>query len=84
MTNYTKGRAKEYSVRRALLKEGWDIVIRSAGSHSPVDLVAIDKKERNIRLIQCKSGGFNQAMARKLERDNAALNGLFNVSFEVI
>lgn len=41
MTNkmYARGRAKEYRVKKQLESEGW-FVIRSAGSHSIVDLVA--------------------------------------------
>ena len=47
MTNkqYVRGRAYEYKVKRKLEKEGW-LVIRSAGSHSLFDLIAI--KPRTI------------------------------------
>jgi Archaeal holliday junction resolvase (hjc). len=45
--NYIKGRNKEYRIKRRLEKEGY-YVIRSAGSHSYFDLVAINKeKERS-------------------------------------
>jgi Archaeal holliday junction resolvase (hjc). len=45
--NYIKGRNKEYRIKRKLEKEGY-YVIRSAGSHSYFDLIAINKeKERS-------------------------------------
>ncbi|MEM3895376.1 hypothetical protein [Thermofilum sp.] len=50
-SNYAIGRAKEYRVKRKLEKEGY-FVLRSSGSHSPVDLIAI--KNGQVRLIQCK------------------------------
>jgi Holliday junction resolvase len=38
-TNYTKGREVEYLARDLLVAKGYQ-VLRSAGSHSPIDLVA--------------------------------------------
>jgi hypothetical protein len=40
--NYIKGRRFEYEIRDNLKKAGY-FVIRSAGSHSPVDLIALNK-----------------------------------------
>lgn len=51
-TNYEQGRAAEYAAIRALEKEGF-IAIRTAGSHSPVDILAWNDKE--IRFIQIKT-----------------------------
>lgn len=51
ITNYTKGRAVEYEAKKMLEKEGC-LVMRTAGSHSPFDLIAIG---RDTRLIQVKS-----------------------------
>jgi Holliday junction resolvase len=42
-TNYTKGREVEYLARDLLVAKGYQ-VIRSAGSHSPIDLVAWREK----------------------------------------
>jgi len=39
MTNYTRGRALEYKVKKIMEDKGY-FVIRSAGSHGPVDLQA--------------------------------------------
>lgn len=57
-TNYTKGREVEYLARDLLIAGGYQ-VLRSAGSHSPIDLVAwqdtghpliIQVKRNKIRL----------------------------------
>lgn len=53
-TGYQRGRANEYRAMGQLKKEGW-IVLRSAGSHSPLDLFAAKGGER--LLVQVKSGG---------------------------
>ena len=44
--NYIKGRAREYKIMEELENEGYALVMRTAGSHSPVDIVAI--KEMTI------------------------------------
>ncbi len=52
-TAYQRGRANEYKAMEKLRKMGW-LVLRSAGSHSPLDLFAAKDGER--LLIQVKSG----------------------------
>ena len=68
--NYNNGRAKEYRIKKKLEAEGW-FVIRSAGSHSIVDLIALKNRvyadvpagmeklfsRTTVRLIQCKPKG---------------------------
>jgi Holliday junction resolvase len=49
--NYEAGRRFEYTIKKALEKLGW-IAIRSAGSHSPFDIIAI--KGDRILLLQLK------------------------------
>lgn len=49
--NYVSGRRFEYAVKKELEKRGW-IAIRSAGSHSPFDIIAI--KGGKILLLQLK------------------------------
>ena len=49
--NYVSGRRFEYTIKKALEKLGW-IAIRSAGSHSPFDIIAI--KGGRILLLQLK------------------------------
>jgi hypothetical protein len=55
MTGYNQGRVFEYLVRDVYKKNGFT-VIRSAGSKSPIDLMAWKEKEGeiNVDLIQCK------------------------------
>jgi len=52
---YEKGRRAEYKVRYVLQGQGY-IVIRSAGSRTPIDLVAINPTKHEILLIQVKTG----------------------------
>ena len=52
--NYNSGRAFEYRVQKYLREKGW-FVLRSAGSHTVCDLLAIRKGE--INLVQCKKDG---------------------------
>ncbi len=52
MTHYDTGRRLEYKVRDDLRENGYE-VIRSAGSKSPVDLVAF--KAGQVLLVQVKN-----------------------------
>ena len=52
VSNYSKGRNLEYSVKERLKGLGY-MVFRCAGSR-PVDLIAI--KEGKILLVECKTG----------------------------
>lgn len=65
--NYIRGRQFEYRVKKDLEDKGY-IVVRSAGSKSPFDLVAISLKVQypDVMLVQCKYG----AKISKKERDN--------------
>ena len=47
-TNYARGRAAEYRAKKMLERQGW-LVIRSAGSRSPVDLIALQPLKRDYR-----------------------------------
>jgi Holliday junction resolvase len=53
VTQYERGRSKEYTVMTLLKSEGW-VVARSAGSHSPVDIFAA--KLGVTLLVQVKKG----------------------------
>lgn len=53
-SNYEKGRALEHRVRAHLREEGFE-VLRTAGSKSKVDLVAL--KQGQILFVQCKRSG---------------------------
>ncbi len=66
-TNYERGRASEYAARQRLLDDGWGCVLRTAGSHGPVDLVAIGA--RGILFVQVK----RMAEPRSYEHELAQL-----------
>lgn len=53
VTQYERGRSKEYRAMEMLREDGW-IVGRSAASHSPVDIFAA--KLGATLLVQVKSG----------------------------
>jgi Holliday junction resolvase len=56
MTNYEKGRAGEYEVKKKLESQGY-VVFRTAGSHSFCDLICFQKNVMSYPLlIQVKRG----------------------------
>ena len=61
MTNYRRGRDKEFLAVRELRQQGY-VAFRSAGSHSPVDVTAINKK--HVRLIQIKRTKSNSPITK--------------------
>ena len=54
--NYESGRRQEYQVRNKWRELGY-MVLRTAGSHGPFDLVAIHPQRDEILLIQVKRVG---------------------------
>ena len=89
MTIYKKGARKEYKIIDDLRTEGYDIAQRTAGSHSCIDIIAINIKDKVIKLIQSKRtlnkdmNFINTKLKQKIEEDNKELNGQYNVTFEV-
>jgi len=81
--NYVRGRTKEYKIRNALIKAGYDIVQRTAGSHSPIDVIAIHKKKRKILLIQAKPDNYSPKKTIQIYKENVGLSGNYYVQFEV-
>lgn len=76
MSNYHIGRRLEYIVRLALQNEGY-IVVRSAASKSPIDLVAINRHE--ILLIQCKYKGDNSKLETYIARQQRDMEPLLEL-----
>ena len=56
---YQKGRRKEYKVCNELKEEGYDIAQRSAGSHSPIDVWAINKDKKEYSETKIESHVWN-------------------------
>ena len=89
MSIYKKGARKEYHIIYKLRKRGFDIVQRTAGSNSPIDIIAVDKKNKIIKFIQSKRvleetmNYTDQKLKEKIEKENQDLTGIFKVEFEV-
>ena len=64
----------EWEVVKSCRKNGW-IAFRSAGSHSIVDVVAIDPKDMTVRLFQCKNKKMRQSEVNR-EVNKIKSNGL--------
>lgn len=81
--NYLKGVRKERAIVNRARQNG-HIAFRSAGSHSPIDVIVIDFLRMEIALIQCKPDNFSKSEKERLEQTYRFLNNKFNVSFRVI
>lgn len=46
MSNYISGRNAEYTIKKLLISKGYIHIIRSAGSHTPIDLMASNGKRK--------------------------------------
>ena len=79
---YEKGRRKEYKIVHAEKDKG-RIAFRSAGSHSPIDVVSIDVKNRKIFLIQSKPDSWTEHQIMKLLNENEFFSGRYDARFEV-
>ena len=77
---YIKGRAREYAIMHNYKRRGW-IVLRSAGSHSPFDVVAVNKEKKQITFIQSKAGAFSKANRKALVDGYSWLNDEFLCKF---
>ena len=82
--NYQKGAQREYRIVRKLREAGYHIVQRTAGSHSPFDVIAIDRTFKEIKLIQSKPKSLSENKKKELEKEHDWLNGIFKVDFYVI
>lgn len=79
---YRKGARYERKIVKEYKEKGW-LALRSAGSKSPIDVVAINPITKQIRLIQCKTN-INKTKARKIEEAHPELTGLFYIEFIAI
>ena len=81
-TNYQRGANKERRIVNYFREKG-HIALRSAGSHSPIDIVVIDNKTHHIRLIQSKLNKISTKDRTEIEALGKEINGLYEVSFEL-
>lgn len=82
-TIYRKGREKEYKLCKELRLEDFDIVQRSAGSHSPIDIFAIHRRKKLIKFIQSKGPKLEEYRKKKILKDMEYLSGVWMVEFEL-
>ena len=86
---YKKGRRKEYALCDDLRQQGYDIVQRTAGSHSPIDIIAIHRFTKKILFIQSKRvlskqmSDIDDVEKNKIESEMSWLNDKFSVEFRV-
>lgn len=81
--NYIKGVRKERLIVNEARAKGL-ISFRSAGSHSPIDVVVIDSIHKTIQFIQCKPKSMSYTKRKELESLYSSLNSSFISSFVVI
>jgi Holliday junction resolvase len=79
--NYQKGRRKEYKICKELKQQGWDIVQRTAGSHSPIDIIAINKLQKKILFIQSKPNDWSYKLISNFIKKYTWLNDQFSCDF---
>ncbi len=80
---YRKGVRKERAVVNEAKAKGY-ISFRSAGSHSPIDVIVINPIGRTIQLIQCKSGNYRAREKSNLLSKYRYLNDTYTVRFKVV
>ena len=66
---------------KRLREEGYPIVIRSAGSRSPIDIIGIDPNLRRIVLIQCKSG---KSSKTQIKRTKVTIGELLDIRLSTL
>jgi len=84
-TNYQKGADKERRIVLALKSKGF-LSFRSAGSHSPIDVFAINPFSKEIKLIQAKLRGKTNLSSKErssIISEGSQLNGSYSVIFEL-
>ena len=78
--SYLKGKAKEWRIKQKFQKEGY-IVIRSAGSKSPFDLIGINKVRKRIVFIQAKPKNFSLNKQAELYKEFNWVNDEFSSAY---
>lgn len=81
-TNYQKGARKERAIVNKARGEG-KLSFRSAGSHSPIDVIIVDKLCKVIKLIQSKPNSMSNNAKKKLLDSLSYLNGVYRVEVSV-
>jgi Holliday junction resolvase len=80
--NYIKGVRKERVLVNHARADN-HLAFRSAGSHSPIDVVIINHDNHLINLIQCKPSSMRESAKSKLLSSLSYLNGTYAVVVSV-
>lgn len=83
LNRYRKGYEKERRIVNNLKKEGW-LAFRSAGSHSPIDVFALNPLTFEIKLIQSKSDKASESYKKRIFKEISKYEGDYVVKCEVI
>ncbi len=78
MTNYQNGSRYERKLVNEAKARG-EIAFRSAGSHSPIDVITIDPILKKINLIQCKINHHSDNAIQKLIDELKHIDGTYEV-----
>ena len=87
---YKRGAEKERKIVNKAKEEDGVIALRSAGSHSPIDVIIIDTLNKKISLIQCKHtlklrGDIEPKLKEKLEKEHKPIiDGTYDVKFKAL
>ena len=81
--NYIKGVRKERLYVNRARKLGL-IAFRSAGSHSPIDVIVINVLNKRILMLQCKPESMSKNSKDKIKEQLKDLNAMFMCSFDVV
>jgi hypothetical protein len=81
--NYNNGRRREYFIKHKLEAKNL-LVLRTRGSHSPFDLIAIDTINHKIYFLQVKPKKFSHKATNRLNDTYKDMNDEFIGSFQVV
>jgi len=76
--NYKRGYEKERKLVNQLRAKGC-LSFRSAGSHSPIDVFALNPEMKLINLIQSKPKSMSKAQKDKILEDLKKYEGIYKV-----
>jgi len=77
-SNYRRGADKERRIVNRAREKG-HLALRSAGSHSPIDVVIVDDVKKEIKLIQSKPVDMSENAKNKLLDSLKKYNGIYVV-----
>lgn len=77
-SNYRKGADKERRIVNRARAKG-NLALRSAGSHSPIDVVIVDYVNKVIKLVQSKPDSMSELAKKRILAQIRKYNGIYVV-----